>query len=255
MDAIQQQRLTLADLRGYHVAELDDAPVPQQVSFSNVYTQTAKSAFEGIGPGARGVQVSRLQETLRKWNPRLGVEVNGTFDHTTEKAVSLYRAIYSGTEGSKIDSTTAGHLSAMQDGTFWKNPPVKTVGQQLLYQAAQQIGKPYVLGGDGQYSTDCGQLVRTSAAKTGLGRCADEQYRSAKTGRHGLTTGDKPQPGDLLFFNYPTSQSNLAYGGITHVGIHVNSQWTLAASSSAGRVVMQRAAPMQPYLAEVGNWK
>lgn len=254
MDAIQQ-RLSLADLRGYNVNQFDDAPVPQQVTFSNVYTQTAKSAFEGIGPGSRGAQVSKLQETLRKWNPRLGVEVNGTFDHNTEKAVALYRAIYSGTEGSKIDSTTAGHLSAMQDGTFWKNPPVKTAGQELLYHASQQIGKPYVLGGDGQHSTDCGQLIKTSAGRSDLSRCADEQYRSAKSGKHGLSTGEKAQPGDLLFFNYPTSQSGLAYGGITHVGIHVNSQWTLAASSSAGRVVMQRSAPMQPYVASVGNWK
>lgn len=254
MDAIQQ-RLSLADLRDYNVGPLDDAPIPQQVTFSNVYTQTAKSAFEGIGPGSRGAQVSKLQETLRKWNPRLGVEVNGTFDQATEKAVVLYRAIYSGTEGAKIDATTAGHLSAMRDGTFWKNPPLKTPGQQLLYQASQQIGKPYVLGGDGQYSTDCGQLVKSSASKANLSRCADEQYRSAKTGKHGLSSGEKPRPGDLLFFNYPTSQSGLAYGGVTHVGIHVNSQWTLAASSSAGRVVMQRSAPMQAYLADVGNWK
>lgn len=254
MDTIQQ-RLSLADLRGYNLSSVDDAPIPQQVTFSKVYTQTAKSAFEGIGPGSRGAQVSKLQETLRKWNPRLGVEVNGTFDHNTEKAVSLYRSIYSGTEGSKIDSTTAGHLRAMQDGSFWENPPVKTAGQQLLYQASQQIGKPYVLGGDGHYCTDCGQLVKTSAGKAGLSRCADEQYRSAKSGKHGLTSGERAKPGDLLFFNYPTSQSGLAYGGITHVGIHVNSKWTLAASSSAGRVVMQRSAPMQSNLADVGNWK
>ncbi|MBS2035001.1 C40 family peptidase [bacterium] len=252
MDAIQQ-RLVLADLRGLTI---DDPPLPQPVSFSNVYNQKAqKSAFEGLGPGSRGSQVTRLQEVLRKWNPRLGVEANGVFDGNTEKAVSLYRAIYSGSEGSRIDATTAGHLSAMQDGSFWKNPPPKTPGQQLLYQASQQIGKPYLLGSDGQSATDCGQLVRSSAGQSGLSRCADEQYRSAKKGHHGLTTGEQPQPGDLLFFNYQTSQSGLAYGGVTHVGIRVNSQWTLAASSSAGRVVMQRAAPMQPYLAAVGNWK
>ena len=97
--------------------------------------------------------------------------------------------------------------------------------------------------------------MRTSAGKGSLSRCADEQYRSAKIGKRGLSSGEKARPGDLLFFKYPTSQSGLAYGGSTHVGIHVNSQWTLAASSSAGRVVMQRSAPMQPYLAEVGNWK
>ena len=252
MDAIQQ-RMVLADLRGFNV---DDAPIPQEVSFNNVYTQSAaKSAFEGIGPGSRGPQVAKLQEVLRKWNPRLGVEANGVYDANTDKAVSLYRAIYSGTEGSKIDATTAGHLSAMQNGSFWKNPPVKSEGQHLLYQASQQLGKPYLLGSDGQSATDCGQLVRTSAGKSGLSRCADEQYRSAQKGHHGLTTGEKPKPGDLLFYNYQTSQSGLAYGGVTHVGIRVNSQWTLAASCSAGRVVMQRSAPMQPYLAAVGNWK
>lgn len=227
------------------------------LDFSRVYRQQALP-FTGLAPGARGPAVTRLQNILARWNPRLGVEPHGVFDERTERAVALYQAIYTSGEGSRgISPETAGHLAAMENGTFWNRPPVKTPGQELLYQAAQMIGRPYVLGGDGHHSTDCGRLVQMAAQKIspGLSRCADEQYLSACQKKHGLSLSQPPRAGDLSFFRFSTGQSSLAYGGITHVGLHVDSRWTLAASSGAGRVVLQKTEPMRPFLVATGGFR
>lgn len=236
-------------------------PLPQVVTltgnFSDVYKQAAVGAFEGLGPASVGPKVSRLQKILARWNPRLGVEVNGVFDLKTERAMSLYQAIYSQSTSATISGPISQHLASMADGSFWKNPPGKTPGQQLLYQAAQQLGTPYTLGGDGHSSTDCGRLVQRSTAKLAphLSRCADEQYRSAQKGLHGLRLVSEPKSGDLVFFRYPTSQSEYAYAGVTHVGLRVDSNWMLAASAGAGKVVMQRSAPLNPYLLATAGFR
>jgi len=228
-------------------------PLPQVVilraNFSDVYNQVESATFAGLGPSSVGPKVTRLQKILARWNPRLQVEVNGVFDLKTERAMRLYQAIYTKSSGSVISKEASQHLARMADGTFWNKPPSKTPGQQLLYQAAQHLGLPYRLGGDGFSSTDCGRLVQQSTAKLSpkLSRCADEQYRSAEKNEHGLSLVNEPQAGDLVFFRYPSSQAGEAYAGVTHVGLRVDSTWMLAASAGAGKVVLQKSAPLNPY--------
>ncbi|MBT9588552.1 C40 family peptidase [bacterium] len=243
------------------VSAEEPPPLPQVVTlrgnFSDVYQQVETAAFAGLGPASVGPKVSRLQKILARWNPRLGVEVNGVFDLKTERAISLYQAIYSKSGGAVISGEVSQHLVRMSDGSFWNHPPTKTPGQQLLYQAAQQLGVPYRLGGDGVSSTDCGRLVQQSTAKLApeLSRCADEQYRSAQKGLHGLSVVREPQAGDLVFFRYPSSQSGEAYAGVTHVGLRVDSNWMLAASAGAGKVVVQKSAPLRPYLLATAGFR
>ena len=243
-------------------ASKESPPEPTLVTFAETYQAMAKpqlrggDSLEGLGPGSQGPGVARLQKILKKWNRNLGVEVTGRYDAATEKGMALYRAIYTqGSRGKTVDSTVAGHLQAMEDGSFWKNPPTKTAGQKLLYEAAQQLGKPYHLGGDGHRSTDCG-LLTSQAAHRGTGvnlsRMADEQYRQARD-QEGLKMTARPGAGDLLFYRIPTSQSSIAYGGVTHVGIHVDEDWVLAASSGAGRVVIQSAQPLKGFCAGAGR--
>lgn len=237
-----------------------EPPLPTLVfapgAFQDAFRKAETSVFEGLGPGSEGPAVRRLQQVLQRWNPRLAVESSGVFDERTDRAMALYQAIYSGRPGKTISNEVSGYLKGMEDGSFWRDPPLKSPGQQLLYQAAQSLGKPYQLGGDGHSSTDCGRLVQMAASKISpqLSRCADEQFRAAQTGQHGLSLSQTPRPGDLLFFRFPTHQQGQAYGGVTHVGIHVSPQWTLAASSGAGKVVLQRSAPLSPYLAAAGSW-
>lgn len=246
-------------LRVNHLQRLsspdEPGPIPQEISLSRAFAESYKEAeistFQGLGPGSKGTLVQRLQKTLARWNPRLGVENNGVFDLKTERALALYQAIYSSAPTSGgISKEVSGHLVRMENGSFWTNPPTKSPGQMLLYQAAQHLDKPYRLGGDGLYSTDCGRLVQQAATQLSpaLGRCADEQYRSACQGQKGLSVCARPRAGDLAFFRFPTSQSAQAYAGVTHVGIHVDSNWTLAASAGAGKVVLQKSAPLRPFL-------
>lgn len=226
-----------------------DAPVPTKVEILD---------FEGLSQGDSGADVTRVQRVLRKWNSQLGVSESGRFDTSTRQALTLYKAIYGGQgNGASIDSTTAEHLQAMEDGSFWNDPPPKSPTQQLLYHASRQLGKPYVLGGDGVRSTDCGKLTSQALSQSGLGevsRLADMQYRVARNGEGGLGLHkSNPEPGDLVFFRVPTSQSSIAYDGVTHVTLYVGDGMTLAASSAAGKVVLQPLSQLQRYVAGFGR--
>ncbi|MGH4001120.1 MAG: C40 family peptidase [Pseudonocardiaceae bacterium] len=75
--------------------------------------------------------------------------------------------------------------------------------------AREQLGKPYVWGGNGSPGFDCSGLTKAAfaAAKIAIPRTAQTQYN------HGprLPAGAKLHPGDLLFFGTPRK--------IHHVGI------------------------------------
>jgi len=241
----------------------DDAPVmapeaPPQVGMVSPpppirpeppATRTTRSDFEGLREGQRDDgpdgPIARMQRVLLKWNPRLGVRPNGRYDRATRESVLLYKAIYTtGRDGRSMDPETARNLSAMEDGSFWKNPPEKSAAGRLLYAASRDLGKPYRLGADGRNATDCAMLTREALRRAGLvdenfTRCADLQFKHAERGDGLRAVKDAPQAGDLVFFNNPTSQSSIAYRGITHVGIYLGDGHMLAASSGHGRVVIQ----------------
>lgn len=215
--------------------------------------------FEGLRLGDRGASVARVQKVLARWNRQLRVEITGVYDARTRRALTLYQAIYGpGGDGSAIDAETARHLRRMEDGTFWLDPPPKTPAQKILYHASRCLGIPYRLGGDGVHATDCGKLTARALREAGVhpqaSRLADMQYRDAERGNGGLRlTRGEPRPGDLVFFRIPTRQSSLAYRGITHVALYVGGGLILAASSGAGRVVLQQLSPLAPYLAGYGR--
>lgn len=223
-----------------------------------VATEKVKEPFAGLQLGSTGPAVTRLQQILHKWNPRLGVTATGVYDQNTRKAVMLYQAIYGqGGDGSKLEDQAASYLRQMGDGSFWKNPPAKTPAQEMLYHASRQLGTPYALGGDGTRSTDCGMLTRTALRAAGVdpaaSRLADEQYRAARQGKNGMSLEHSPQPGDLVFFRTPTRQSGIAYGGVTHVGLYVGHGQMLAASSSAGKVILQKVSDLGNCVAGYGR--
>lgn len=239
-------------------ARVEPAPLPTRVDLP--FKLPENNSFQGLGKGSQGQKVARLQAILQRWNPKLGISTSGKFDEATQKGMALYQAIYGqdrqDQESSSISERISGYLSAMEDGSFWSNPPQKSPGQHVLYQAAQQLGKPYCLGGDGRNSTDCGLLVSQAGQKLApnLGRCADSQYLSALKGTDRLKLGGSPKGGDLLFFRTQTHQSDLAFAGITHVGLAINSNWMLAASSAAGKVTIQPMQPMKQELAARAQW-
>lgn len=120
----------------------------------------------------------------------------------------------------------------------------------FLSQAYGYMGLPYVLGGDGIHSTDCGMLTRMALIGAGLAdedfpRRADFQYRLAEAGEAGLalvSSADKRR-GDLVFMNWGYDDPD-AYGNIQHVAIYLGSDedgyiYVLHASSGRGEVCEQ----------------
>ncbi len=109
-------------------------------------------------------------------------------------------------------------------------------GDKVLTTGRQQLGLPYVLGGDGIKSTDCGKFTLDTYNKVGVDledRTAPGQYDFCK--RNGKVFNDVSQlrPGDLVFFK-DTYDSGDPPGSITHVGIYAGSGKMLHAGSSAG---------------------
>ncbi|MEW6280134.1 MAG: NlpC/P60 family protein [Candidatus Eremiobacterota bacterium] len=214
--------------------------------------------FAGLKAGDTGPQVTRLQKILIKWNSNLGVSCTGRYDEATSRAMTLFQAIYGrGGDGRAVEPQVATYLRQMEDGSFWRNPPPKTPAQAMLYHASRKLGVPYRMGGDGQTATDCGMLTGMALRQSGVhgaaSRLADSQFRAAERGVAGLSLAARPAPGDLVFFRVPTRQSGEAYRGITHVGLYVGNGMMLAASSSAGRVILQPVSDLGAYVAGYGR--
>jgi len=232
------------------VALAEPSPPPPMPAGTGAAREMAPSRQDrddlaGLGMGDGGPEVARVQRVLKKWNRHLDLEVSGTYDEPTRRAVHLYKAIYgTGHDGRSLDARTSDCLARMEDGTFWNAPPEKSLAGRILYAASQDLGKPYRMGGDGVTSTDCAMLTRRALVRAGvadadLTRLADQQLRDAEQGSNGLQRVTSPKPGDLVFFDNRTSQSSVAYKGVTHVGIWLGGGLMLAASSGQGKVVIQ----------------
>jgi len=125
---------------------------------------------------------------------------------------------------------TVSYLATLNGIT---NPDLIFPGQVIRFGAEDsvtfalaQIGKPYVWGGSGPNGYDCSGLISAAYAKLGLyvPHNAYLQWQRA-------TRITSPQRGDLAFYN------NGIY--IVHVGIMVDSQRMVHATSHYGRVVIE----------------
>lgn len=218
----------------------DELPPLQKVQMMPMPEKA--SPFAGLKFGARdaapGGPVRRLQLVLfGRWLSRLNYRADwaaslrrdepGVFGDETMKMATLFKAVYgTGRDGGSIDEKTAALLSAVESGAFWKESlaPEKSAGGAALYRAARFLGAPYQMGGSGlaSGSVDCGLLTQLAVGRDGMTRLADYQYDDARAGARGFSlrsAGEAPEPGDLVFFNCPTSQSGIAIAGVTHVGI------------------------------------
>lgn len=218
--------------------------------------------FNGLKQGARDAGLAgpvwRVQRVLRVWGKKLPLELNGVYDDETMKALLLYKAVYgTGKDGGSVDALTARYLLAMESGAFWKDPPKKSPGGELLYAAMQDLGVPYRLGGDGTVTTDCARFTEKAmlaAARVVFGaplvdalsripslRTADFQWKWAK---FGATLGlpaylhvrekDQQAAGDLVFFKetyHPKEDYwwTTICDHVTHVGIYIDNGYMIAA--------------------------
>jgi cell wall-associated NlpC family hydrolase len=100
---------------------------------------------------------------------------------------------------------------------------------EVVHAALSQVGTPYRLGGNSPAEgLDCSGLTSYAyrAAGVSIPRMAAEQQRAAKP------VGQRPGPGDLVFFRSP--------GGGQHVGLMVDRERFVHASTSKQRVRLAR---------------
>lgn len=108
-------------------------------------------------------------------------------------------------------------------------------GRRVLEGGEHQLGLPYVLGGDGVNSTDCGKFTLDNYKKAGVDlgtRLADEQHNYCQANGDLFMDITKAKPGDLVFFK--NTYGDWEPGTITHVGIYAGDGKMLHAGSSKG---------------------
>lgn len=103
--------------------------------------------------------------------------------------------------------------------------------RRIVAFAMDQRGKPYVFGAAGPDAWDCSSLVQAAYRSVGISipRTTFEQWPFGPK----LGSGDKEQPGDLVFFN---SGPNTGPGRPGHVGMVIG----------GGKMVVARCSACQP---------
>ena len=91
-------------------------------------------------------------------------------------------------------------------------PTQSTLGQKIAGLAEQQMGVPYLYGGDTPKGFDCSGLVQYVYGQAGvkLPRTAQAQYNATPR-----VTRDALEPGDIVFFN--SDRSSCASPGPVNV--------------------------------------
>jgi cell wall-associated NlpC family hydrolase len=134
-------------------------------------------------------------------------------------------------------SGTAGAQAPLAESSPAESHPATPRGEDIVRSARQYIGVRYVLGGSSPRAFDCSGFVRWVFAEHGIDL--------PRTAREQAGLGDAPypgdlKPGDLLFF----------YGGngAQHIAMYVGGDTIIHASSSRGRVTLDRfsGSPMRP---------
>lgn len=114
---------------------------------------------------------------------------------------------------------------------FTKTGPVSKSVRDIISEAENYRGVPYVFGGNTPKGFDCSGYVHYVFAKKGiiLPRSADEQYTVGKT-----VSKTNLQPGDLVFFE--TYEK-----GVSHSGIYIGEGKFISATSSSGVAIADMA--------------
>jgi cell wall-associated NlpC family hydrolase len=102
-----------------------------------------------------------------------------------------------------------------------------TPGDNAVMFAFQQLGKPYIWGGNGPVGYDCSGLALAAwenGAGIGFARVSDDQYETAGV----PVTMNDLQAGDLVFWGDNTSDWTTVY----HTAIFVGGGWIVEATGN-----------------------
>ncbi len=197
---------------------------------NKLYSSTAKSLL--LKEGSSGEAVKALQLKLKELGYFSGTGT-GYFGTVTRTAVIAFQ---------KANGLSADGIAgpATRNKAF-SGSAVKASQQSQTTPAAAaiadialtQMGKPYVLGGNGPNSYDCSGLAYY--AMTNAGYSVQRYSASAYSGVSSwtkITNTASLQKGDLVFFKSDTSSY------ISHMGIYTGGGQFVHASSGQGKVMV-----------------
>ena len=129
-------------------------------------------------------------------------------------------------------------LSALGGCAQWPEPGAasepsrvqSSLGDKVTELVEQQVGTPYLYGGDTPRGFDCSGLVEYVYAQVGvkLPRTAQGQFNQTPRVDYSAV-----QPGDVLFFRSDS-------GNLMHVGIYIGNHWFIHAPDSGKAVSAAR---------------
>lgn len=115
------------------------------------------------------------------------------------------------------------------------------LGEQLVSEAMNWIGTPYVWGGESERGVDCSGLIRCVIQNVGVNPGGDMTANNMANGygffgNHTVVVGGGDLlPGDFIFFDWGSPPK---LNSVDHVGIFAGNNEIIHASSSAyGKVV------------------
>lgn len=188
-------------------------------------TQSSSGSFL-LKEGDSGSQVRELQERL-KATGHYSYSVTGVFGPITKNAVVSFQrrwsmvvdGVVTTSVWDRVEEVSSIHMGSATGGS--SSSQAFNV-MNLMADAANQIGVPYVWGGTTISGFDCSGFVQYVFRQNGLQlpRTVAEQYRA-------ISKVSTPRPGDLVFFETYRA-------GPSHNGIYIGNNQFIHAGSSTG---------------------
>lgn len=199
-------------------ADPDPAPVPAPAPLTPEQAAASRPVLTpGMGPGdpavvyvqqylrvapATGFFGKLTTAAVKTYQGGLSIPVTGTVDAATWEAILTGRSVAPTTPTAPPAPVPAAPTIATPTHTLPASP---TAADHAVVFALAQVGKPYVLGGNGPAVFDCSGLVQQAYLRAGvtLPRLASQQ-RFAGT----KVSIDALLPGDLLYYQDGSSPRN-----------------------------------------------
>ena len=166
--------------------------------------------------------------------PDLNSEIYGHFYCGNRVSVlgqegDWYRVEYAGKTGYVYAQYVSIRSTSETGGEETAEPGTNSLAESIIAVAEKNLGVPYVYGGASPNGFDCSGLVYYCYLQCGkqIERTATAQYRQGV-----YVEKDKLEPGDLVFFVTPGTNS------IGHVGIYIGDGEFIHASTGHGYIMV-----------------
>ncbi|WP_185819900.1 peptidoglycan-binding protein [Salibacterium salarium] len=181
-----------------------------------------------------GEEVEQLQEQLRQLG-YMKMRATGVFGEVTEKAVKDFQEENNIESNGIADVRTLEHIDDMVNGEEKEETEADTASDMssnqkvnatnLVADAAEQVGTPYVWGGTSESGFDCSGFLQYIFQESGIGlpRTVADIYDRGES-------VENPRVGDIVFFETYTD-------GPSHAGIYTGNNQFIHSGTSTGVTV------------------